>query len=32
MRDDRSGPVHSHGTVIVRIDGIDYWVDSSMLT
>jgi N-hydroxyarylamine O-acetyltransferase len=32
MRDDLSGPVHSHGTVLVRIDGTDYWVDTSMLT
>jgi len=32
MRDDLSGPVHSHGTVIVRINGNDTWVDSSMLT
>jgi N-hydroxyarylamine O-acetyltransferase len=32
MADEHSGPIHSHGTVLVRIDGIDYWVDSSMLT
>jgi N-hydroxyarylamine O-acetyltransferase len=32
MRDDLSGPIHSHGTVLVRLDGVDYWVDSSMLT
>lgn len=32
MRDDLSGPVHSHGTVLVRIDSADYWVDTSMLT
>ena len=32
MRDDLSGPIHSHGTVIVRIDGSEYWVDTSMLT
>ena len=32
MRDDLSGPIHSHGTVLVRLDGNDYWVDSSMLT
>jgi hypothetical protein len=32
MRDDLSGPVHSHGTVLVRFDDTDYWVDSSMLT
>ena len=23
---------HSHGTTLVRVDGIDHWVDSSMLT
>jgi N-hydroxyarylamine O-acetyltransferase len=32
MRDDLSGPIHTHATVIVRIDGVDHWVDSSMLT
>jgi hypothetical protein len=32
MYDNLSGPVHSHGTVIVRVDGVDYWVDTSMLT
>lgn len=32
MRDDLVGPVHSHGTVIVRVDGAEYWVDSSMLS
>ena len=32
MRDDLSGPIHSHGTVIVRVDERDYWVDTSMLT
>jgi len=32
MYDDRTGPIHTHGTVIVRIDGVDHWVDSSMLT
>jgi N-hydroxyarylamine O-acetyltransferase len=32
MADELSGPVHSHGTVLVRLDGTDYWVDSSMLT
>jgi N-hydroxyarylamine O-acetyltransferase len=32
MRDDLSGPIHSHGTVIVRVDGDECWVDSSMLT
>src|SRR5579862_4579842 len=32
MFDDLSGPVHTHGTTLVRIDGVDHWVDSSMLT
>jgi N-hydroxyarylamine O-acetyltransferase len=32
MYDNFTGPVHTHGTVIVRIDGADFWVDSSMLT
>lgn len=32
MRDDLTGPIHTHGTVIVRVDGVDHWVDSSMLT
>jgi len=32
MRDDLTGPIHTHGTVIVRVDGADHWVDSSMLT
>jgi arylamine N-acetyltransferase len=32
MYDNLSGPIHTHGTVIVRIDGRDYWVDSSMLS
>lgn len=32
MRDDVSGPIHTHGTVLVTLDGTDYWVDSSMLT
>src|SRR2546423_743257 len=32
MRDDLSGPIHTHGTVLVRLEGEDYWVDSSMLT
>lgn len=32
MRDDLSGPIHTHGTVIVRVEGDEYWVDSSMLT
>jgi N-hydroxyarylamine O-acetyltransferase len=30
--DPTSVPVHSHGTVIVRLDGAEYWVDSSMLS
>jgi N-hydroxyarylamine O-acetyltransferase len=32
MYDDRTGPIHTHGTEIVTLDGDDYWVDSSMLT
>ena len=32
MYDDRTGPIHTHGTTLVRVDGTDYWVDSSMLT
>jgi N-hydroxyarylamine O-acetyltransferase len=32
MYDNLSGPVHSHAVVIVRVDGVDYWVDTSMLT
>jgi N-hydroxyarylamine O-acetyltransferase len=32
MRDDLSGPIHTHGTVIVRVGGEEYWVDTSMLT
>jgi N-hydroxyarylamine O-acetyltransferase len=32
MYDDRTGPIHTHGTTLVRLDGTDYWVDSSMLT
>src|SRR5205085_5014564 len=32
MYDNLSGPIHTHGTVIVRIDGAEYWVDSSMLS
>ena len=32
MFDNLSGPIHTHGTTIVRVDGIDHWVDSSMLT
>jgi N-hydroxyarylamine O-acetyltransferase len=32
MADHLSGPVHTHGTIIVRVDDEQYWVDSSMLT
>jgi N-hydroxyarylamine O-acetyltransferase len=32
MRDDLSGPIHTHGTVIVTVDDDEYWVDTSMLT
>ncbi len=32
MYDNLSGPIHTHGTVIVSIDGVDYWADTSMLT
>jgi N-hydroxyarylamine O-acetyltransferase len=32
MRDDVLGPIHTHGTIIVRLDGERYWVDTSMLT
>lgn len=32
MRDDVSGPIHTHGTVLVRVDGAEFWVDTSMLT
>ena len=32
MRDDVSGPIHSHGTTIVCIDGTDLCADTSMLT
>ena len=32
MYDNLSGPIHTHGTVLVRLEGADYWVDSSMLT
>jgi N-hydroxyarylamine O-acetyltransferase len=32
MYDNLSGPIHTHGTTIVRVDGVDHWVDSSMLT
>jgi N-hydroxyarylamine O-acetyltransferase len=33
MGDDGTGDrLHSHGTVIARLDGGEFWVDSSMLT
>ena len=32
MFDSLSGPIHTHGTTIVRVEGVDHWVDSSMLT
>lgn len=32
MADDLAGRVHTHGTVLVRVDGELLWVDSSMLT
>jgi len=32
MYDNFTGPVHTHGTTLVRFDGVDHWVDSSMLT
>jgi N-hydroxyarylamine O-acetyltransferase len=32
MYDNLSGPIHTHGTTLVHIDGVDYWADSSMLT
>ncbi len=32
MHDVVAGPVHTHGTVIVRTEGAEYWVDSSMLS
>ena len=32
MFDNLTGPIHTHGTTLVRIDGADHWVDSSMLT
>jgi N-hydroxyarylamine O-acetyltransferase len=32
MFDNLFGPIHTHGTTIVRVDGADHWVDSSMLT
>jgi N-hydroxyarylamine O-acetyltransferase len=32
MRDDLSGPIPTHGTILATVDGADYWVDTSMLT
>jgi N-hydroxyarylamine O-acetyltransferase len=32
MGDAHSGPIHTHGTLILRCEGAQYWVDSSMLT
>jgi N-hydroxyarylamine O-acetyltransferase len=32
MFDDLTGPIHTHGTTLVRLDGQLLWVDSSMLT
>jgi N-hydroxyarylamine O-acetyltransferase len=32
MREDRYGPIHTHATEIVTLDGQEYWVDTSMLT
>ncbi len=32
MGDEFTGPLHSHGTVLTRLDGELLWVDSSMLT
>jgi N-hydroxyarylamine O-acetyltransferase len=32
MFDDVTGPIHTHGTTLVRLDGVLLWVDSSMLT
>jgi N-hydroxyarylamine O-acetyltransferase len=32
MFDNFTGPIHTHGTTLVRLDGRDHWVDSSMLT
>ena len=32
MFDNLSGPIHTHGTTLVRLDGQLLWVDSSMLT
>jgi N-hydroxyarylamine O-acetyltransferase len=32
MADDLAGRIHSHGTVLARVDGELLWVDSSMLT
>jgi hypothetical protein len=32
MFDNFTGPIHTHGSTLVRLDGDLYWVDSSMLT
>jgi N-hydroxyarylamine O-acetyltransferase len=32
MRDDVAGRIHTHGTILVRVDEHEYWVDTSMLT
>lgn len=32
MRELAGGPNHNHGTVLVRIDGGDWWTDTSMLS
>jgi N-hydroxyarylamine O-acetyltransferase len=32
MADDLAGRIHTHGTVLARVDGELLWVDSSMLT
>jgi N-hydroxyarylamine O-acetyltransferase len=33
MRDDPNGPnEHTHGTVLVAFDGVEYWTDTAMLT
>ncbi|MDQ1520172.1 MAG: N-hydroxyarylamine O-acetyltransferase [Actinomycetota bacterium] len=32
MRDNLAGRIHTHGTIIVRDQAKEYWVDTSMLT
>lgn len=32
MRELAGGPNHNHGTVLVRLDGADWWTDTSMLS